>query len=269
MPCSFIDALHSLSLEKRKDIGIMPFEQPQSIRTIFFDAGFTMLHPYPSIPEVCQQVCKSLDLHIHLDEVKERMTDAQDYYLRHTRLNRYTWASEQAINEFWIGYYMNLLRPFVEEHDEPRLYKLAQLITEEFEHHTSWQTYPDVVSTLEALRRQQKYTLGVISDWGITLGPILRKLHLTRYFDCLLVSAVTRHAKPSPMLYELALQRANGIADYTLHIGDSYIHDVLGARTVGITPVLLDRMRRLEEGTVDCLMVHSLTELLDLLEVPR
>ena len=33
------------------------------------------------------------------------------------------------------------------------------------------------------------------------------------------------------MLYELALQRANSIADYTLHIGDSYIHDVLGALT--------------------------------------
>jgi len=71
------------------------------------------------------------------------------------------------------------------------------------------------------------------------------------------------------MLYELALQRANSIADYSLHIGDSYIHDVLGARAVGITPVLLDRGKHLEESHVDCLLVHSLTELLDLLEVPR
>jgi putative hydrolase of the HAD superfamily len=227
-----------------------------------------LLDPYPSTPEICQQVCQRLDLHIHLDEVKERMNEAQDYYLRQMRLNRHTWASEQAITEFWIGYYMNLLRPFIEEHDEPRLYQLAQIITQEFEHHTSWQTYPDILPTLEALRRQS-YTLGVISDWGISLGPILSKLRLTRYFDCLLVSAVTRHAKPSPMLYDLALQRANSIADYTLHIGDSYIHDVLGARAVGMTPVLLDRARRLQENNVDCLLVHELTELLDLLEVPR
>lgn len=246
----------------------MPFDQPQSIRTIFFDAGFTLLDPYPSTPEICQQVCQRLDLHIHLDEVKERMNEAQDYYLRQMRLNRHTWASEQAITEFWIGYYMNLLRPFIEEHDEPRLYQLAQIITQEFEHHTSWQIYPDVLPTLEALRRQS-YTLGVISDWGISLGPILSKLRLNRYFDCLLVSAVTRYAKPSPMLYDLALQRANSVADYTLHIGDSYIHDVLGARAVGMTPVLLDRARRLQENNVDCLLVHELTELLDLLEVPR
>ena len=244
------------------------FEQPQSIRTVFFDAGFTLIRPYPSTPEICQQVCQRLNLHIHLDAVKERMTEAQDYYYRQMRLNRHTWGSEQAISEFWIGYYMNLLRPFIEEHDEPRLYQLAQVINQEFDKHTSWEVYSDVFPTLEALRRH-KYTLGVISDWGISLGPILRRLNLTPYFDCLLVSAVTRYAKPSPLLYEMALERANSIADYTLHIGDSYIHDVLGARAVGMTPVLLDRPGHLEESNVDCLLIHSLAELLDVLEAPE
>ena len=244
------------------------FEQPQSIRTVFFDAGFTLIRPYPSTPEICQQVCQRLNLHIHLDAVKERMTEAQDYYYRQMRLNRHTWGSEQAISEFWISYYMNLLRPFIEEHDEPRLYQLAQVINQEFDKHTSWEVYSDVFPTLEALRRH-KYTLGVISDWGISLGPILRRLNLTPYFDCLLVSAVTRYAKPSPLLYEMALERANSIADYTLHIGDSYIHDVLGARAVGMTPVLLDRPGHLEESNVDCLLIHSLAELLDLLEAPE
>ncbi len=246
----------------------MPFEQPQSIRTVFFDAGFTLIRPYPSTPEICQQVCQRLNLHIHLDAVQERMTEAQDYYYRQMRLNRHTWGSEQAISEFWISYYMNLLRPFIEEHDEPRLYQLAQVINQEFDKHSSWEVYPDVFPTLKALR-SHKYTLGVISDWGISLGPILRRLNLTPYFDCLLVSAVTRHAKPSPMLYEMALQRANSIADYTLHIGDSYIHDVLGARAVGMTPVLLDRPGHLEESNVDCLLIHSLADLLDLLELPE
>ena len=244
------------------------FEQPQSIRTVFFDAGFTLIRPYPSTPEICQQVCQRLNLHVHLDAVKERMTEAQDYYYRQMRLNRHTWGSEQAISEFWISYYMNLLRPFIEEHDEPRLYQLAQVINQEFDKHTSWEVYSDVFPTLEALRRH-KYTLGVISDWGISLGPILRRLNLTPYFDCLLVSALTRHAKPSPLLYEMALERANSIADYTLHIGDSYIHDVLGARAVGMTPVLLDRPGHLEESNVDCLLIHSLAELLDILEAPE
>jgi HAD superfamily hydrolase (TIGR01549 family) len=200
--------------------------------------------------------------------MKQRMKEAADYYFRQIGQNRHTWASEQTISAFWIDYYMNFLRPFVEEHDEPRLYQLAKAISQEFDKHTSWEVYPDVLDTLTALRKLG-YTLGVISDWGIALGSILRHLHLTKYFDCLLVSAATRHAKPSPQLYELALQRANSIADYTLHIGDSYIFDVLGARAVGITPVLLDRERRLEPNNVDCLLAHSLYGLLDLLEVPR
>ncbi|HLQ28058.1 MAG TPA: HAD family hydrolase, partial [Ktedonobacteraceae bacterium] len=78
---------------------------------------------------------------------------------------------------------------------------------------------------------------------------------------------ITRHAKPSPALYELALQRANSIADYTIHIGDSYIHDVLGARAAGITPILLDRHGSLEERHVDCLLVHSLRDLPELLQI--
>jgi REG-2-like HAD superfamily hydrolase len=246
----------------------MPLEQPQSIRTVFFDAGFTLLRPSPSEVEVCQQVCQQLGLHIHLEAMKERMKEAADYYFRQIGQNRHTWASEQTISAFWIDYYMNFLRPFVEEHDEPRLYQLAKAISQEFDKHTSWEVYPDVLDTLTALRKHG-YTLGVISDWGIALGSILHHLHLTKYFDCLLVSAATRHAKPSPQLYELALQRANSIADYTLHIGDSYIFDVLGARAVGITPVLLDRERRLEPNNVDCLLVHSLYGLLDLLEIPR
>jgi len=244
----------------------MLLAQPQSIRTIFFDAGFTLLHPSPSTPEICYQVCRQLDLHIHLDKIKQAMVSAEEYFFRQTRLYRHTWANEQAIEEFWIGYYMNLMRPFIEEHDEQRLHQLAQTITLEFEKHTSWEIYPDVLPTLEVLRTHG-YTLGVISDWGISLGLILRHLHLTRYFDCLLVSAATQQAKPSPALFETALQRANAVADYTLHIGDSYTNDVLGARSVGIAPVLLDRAGRLEASNVDCSLVHSLSELLDLLEI--
>lgn len=244
----------------------MLIEQPQSIRTIFFDAGFTLLHPNPSTPEICQRICKQLELHIDLDKLQGRITEADDFFYRQTRQMRHLWASEDAINAFWIEYYMNFLRPFVEEHDEPRLCQLARLITQEFDQHTSWQIYPDVLPTLDALKAKN-YTLGVISDWGIGLGRILHELHLNKYFDSLVVSALARLAKPSPSLYDLALRRANSIGDYTLHIGDSYILDVLGARSVGITPILLDRRHQLQESNVDCILIHSLTEIIDMLEV--
>jgi len=246
----------------------MKLEQPQAFRTIFFDAGFTLLHPHPSIAEICLQVCQQLDLHVDLEQILAQIEVAEDFYFRQVRKNRQTWANDQDIAEFWIAYYMEILRPFVEEHNEPRLYQLASKVNEEFDKHTSWHIYPDVIETLTTLRYHH-YSLGIISDWGISLAPILRNLKLTEYFDYLLISATTRSAKPSPHLYETALQRANAIPDYTMHIGDSYINDIIGARSVGITPILLDRARRFTQQNVDCLLAHSLTDILDILEVER
>ncbi len=246
----------------------MYIEQPQAIRTIFFDVGFTLLHPYPSDLEICQQVCARLGLYLEQEILQTRLPDARSFYLRHARLNQHTWASETAIEELWITYYMNMLHPFMEGQDETLLHLMASMITREYNFHTSWQIYPDVIPTLHALQSSQRYTLGAISDWDSSLGTILQNLRLNRYFDCLLVSALTGHAKPSSILYETALARANSIADYTLHIGDSYTLDVLGARSVGMTPVLLDRDHSLKPHQVDCLLIHSLSEVPALLEIP-
>lgn len=247
----------------------MQLEQPQAIRTIFFDVGFTLLYPYPSDLEICQEACASLGLHLHQEIIQNRLLEMEDFFLRHMRANRYVWASETAIHEFWDTYYMNMLRPLIEEQDEARLQQLARAIHHEYDSYAHWQTYPDAIPTLEALRASKRYTLGAISDWGIALGPILQRLQLNTYFDCLLVSALTGHSKPSPFLYEAALERADTVADYSIHIGDSYTLDVLGARAVGMTPVLLDRKRRLDQSQVDCLLIHSLDELLPLLEIER
>ena len=103
----------------------------------------------------------------------------------------------------------------------------------------------------------------------MSLASIISGLDLPRYFDCLIISAVTRHAKPDPGLYELALQRAEAIPDYAIHIGDSYIQDVLGARAVGITPILIDRLGKLRPQDMDCLVIHDLREVLDMLEISR
>lgn len=245
----------------------MQLEQPQAIRTLFFDVGFTLLYPFPSDQEICQQVCARQGLHLHLEQLANRFIEAEDFYWRHIRANRQIWASDAVIEHFWLNYYMNLLRPFVDEHDKQRLRQLAEALNEEYNSHTSWQMYPDVLPTLEALRTSGRYTLAAISDWGFSLGPILQRLQLNTYFEHMVASALIGCAKPAPLLYETALTRANSIADYSLHIGDSYTLDVLGARAVGMTPILLDRKRHLTPDQVDCLLIHSLSELLQLLEI--
>src|SRR5260370_40128468 len=103
----------------------MPLAQPQAIRTIFFDAGFTLIRTSPSDAEICQQVCQQLNLHLDVEQVNQKIALADDYYYRQTRLNRHLWANEQAIHVFWIAYYMSRLRPLVIDHDEHGLYPLT------------------------------------------------------------------------------------------------------------------------------------------------
>lgn len=245
----------------------MRLEQPQAIRTLFFDVGFTLLYSSPSDLEICQQVCGRMGLDLRQEELEARLGEVEAFFVSHMRAHPHVWASEVTIREFWITYYTRMLQPLAKAYDEKRLRELAHAITREYDLHTSWQMYSDVLPTLQALRASGKYTLGAISDWSPALGPILQRLQLNRYFDCLLISAVHRHSKPAAALYEAALERTNAIADYAMHIGDSYHLDVLGARAVGMTPVLLDRKRQVKQDQVDCLLIHSLSDLLVLLEV--
>ncbi len=241
-------------------------EAPQAIRTIFFDAGFTLLRASPSVIETCQRVCQRAGVPLDIGQLSLRLPEAEAYSLQAARTNPRTWASEEAITRFWNGYYKALLRPFIAQDNAALLEQCAQEIIREFNQHTNWELYPDVLPTLQALQGRG-FTLGIISDWGASLAPIISGLGLPRYFDCLIISAVTRYAKPEPHLYDLALQRAGAIADYAIHIGDSYIHDVLGARAVGITPILLDRPGKLRAANLDCILINDLREVLDLLEI--
>jgi HAD superfamily hydrolase (TIGR01549 family) len=247
---------------------ITRLEAPQAIRTIFFDAGFTLLRTSPSLVEICQDVCRREGLHLDSAQISERRPAAEAYFIEAIKANRRTWASEEAIVQFWSGYYKALLRPSMAEGNEALLERCVQQIIKDFDQHTRWELYPDVLPTLQALQGKD-FTLGIISDWGVSLASIIVGLDLPRYFDCLIISAVTRHAKPEPGLYELALQRAGAIPDYAIHIGDSYIQDVLGARSVGITPILIDRPGKLRPQEMDCLVIHDLREVLDMLEIAR
>jgi putative hydrolase of the HAD superfamily len=241
--------------------------QPQAIRVIFFDAGFTLLRPTPSMVQICQSVCADMGVDIDLARLEDRLPAAEDYFFRSVREEPRTWAAEHSITTFWDGYYHELLRPFftaVRAGDLPRC--VANII-EEFAHPRRWAVYEDVVPVLAQLKG--RYTLGVVSDWGLSLNGIIHGLGLSAYFDFVVVSATMGYAKPDPALYELALRRADTIGDYAIHIGDSYIHDALGARAVGITPIVLDRRHVLRPLDIDCPLIHDLHEVLTLLEVPE
>jgi len=68
--------------------------------------------------------------------------------------------------------------------------------------------------------------------------------------------------KPEPPIFLAALERARVDASEAAYIGDQYETDVVGARGVGIKPILIDRYDLLPEVS-DCPRIHTLTEVVE------
>jgi putative hydrolase of the HAD superfamily len=90
---------------------------------------------------------------------------------------------------------------------------------------------------------------------------------LSDYFEVIWASAYAGHTKPHPGIFHQALGRMAAPSippERALYIGDSYEHDVVGARNAGLDVVLLDREH--DAGEVDCETIRDLWGVLELVE---
>jgi putative hydrolase of the HAD superfamily len=116
---------------------------------------------------------------------------------------------------------------------------LAELYAYHAEHNL-WEHVPaDVEPALDALRALG-LTLAVVSNANGVVERSLARGGLTRYFDAICDSCLEGVEKPHPRFFEIVLERSGGRAETTLHVGDLYHVDVVGARRAGITAILLD-----------------------------
>ena len=132
-------------------------------------------------------------------------------------------------------------------------------------HQTSnlWESVPDeVVPALTALRGFG-YRLFVVSNANGTLRRAFARLGLLDAVDGLFDSCDEAVEKPDPRFFHIALARTGASASTTIHVGDLYHVDVVGARAAGIQPVLLDVGDLYPD--CDCPRVRSLAALVEFL----
>ncbi len=106
--------------------------------------------------------------------------------------------------------------------------------------HKLWsRVLPGVPAALASLR-SAGFRLVVVSNSDGSVERALDEAGLRSHVDVVLDSAVVGYEKPDPRFFEHALRSADADAASTLHVGDMYYQDVLGARAAGIGCVLLD-----------------------------
>jgi putative hydrolase of the HAD superfamily len=100
--------------------------------------------------------------------------------------------------------------------------------------------YSDVLPALERMR-SAGLRLVVVSNWDVSLHDRLAETGIAERVHGVIASAELGAAKPAPAIFAHALAMAEVPAREALHVGDSPVEDVEGARAVGIEPVLLVR----------------------------
>jgi 2-haloacid dehalogenase len=108
----------------------------------------------------------------------------------------------------------------------------------------TWEPFPDTVEALKALKT--RYKLTIISNIDDELFAYSAK-KLEVEFDWLITAEQVKSYKPSLYNFEIAIQRMGIAPDKLLHVAQSIYHDIVPAKTMGITAVWVNR-RKGQEG---------------------
>jgi len=109
--------------------------------------------------------------------------------------------------------------------------------------------FPEVPNVLSLLK--QKYRLGIVTNTSSSEVPnrVLSQLKLRGYFSVVAASAELGVRKPYPGIFYYALRELSARAEDTAFVGDSIKHDIIGAKSLGMKTVLVDRRRRYKRKT--------------------
>lgn len=139
-----------------------------------------------------------------------------------------------------------------------QIWKLAIAVPKDFI------AFEDTLPALAALK-DKGYTLGVLSNLRRDMRSLCKQLGMTPYLDFCINSDEAGAEKPYPPIFLAALDRVSVSPEETVHVGDQYNSDVVGARGVGMHAVLIDR-GGWQTDVKDCAKIASLDELGGLLD---
>ena len=208
------------------------------IKAVFFDFYRTLcvwgLPFEDSLQKIADRYQFQINWERYVDAVENLYADASD--------SDPTTHSLLGTMQKIVDSYCEFVRQLgVQEHAEQMAWELLQAGHSLFAANVA-SLYNDVVPTLQRLR-EDGFKLAIVSNWDTPLDPLTERLGIAKYFDVITASHDTRvrSAKPDPHIFEYTLKAVGVSAEETVHVGDTYEADIVGAREVGIRPILIDR----------------------------
>lgn len=117
--------------------------------------------------------------------------------------------------------------------------------------------FPETVEVLEYFYNNG-YKMGVISDTSPSLEYTLEQLGIAKYFTSFTASSLVGAGKPSPIIFNAALNSLGVTAEESIYV-DDYKPESDGAREQGFTSFLIDRSGE----NIDRWTITDLRQLID------
>ncbi len=232
------------------------------IKAVFFDWFNTLARFEPPRQELYIQAFQQFGIELSPKEVIRGILTADRYYFEENAKSPVEKRSPQEQLEVYVHYPKAILAEAGVKVPKELPLKVMQIVARQFKG-VIFALFDDALSTLKTLK-EKKLVLGLLTNLDKDMNTICRELGLEPYLDFVVTSGEVGADKPEPPIFLAALQRAGVNASEAVHIGDQYNLDVIGARGVGITPILIDRYDVYPEVS-DCHRIHRLTELAEYL----
>lgn len=207
-------------------------------RVIFFDAGGTLLTPYPSVGEVYAEVARC-----HGVVVAPEFLDARFKHVwaekdqRNERLAQAGQATPLDEKLWWKGIVWKVFLGTGPFHDFDRFFDELFL---SFGKESRWRLFPETIEVLRILK-EQHFRMAVVSNWDSRLHSLLKETKISTFFEQVIISAEVGVSKPEGGIFSLALTRMGVPAGAVTHVGDHLQDDVAGALAAGLGAIWVDR----------------------------
>ena len=146
--------------------------------------------------------------------------------------------------------------------EEERIQTVVDAIRDHPFRHMFWSRMEDGAKEILTWFRDRGYRLGIISNAEGQIKRLIDYAGLTMSFDTILDSHEVGFQKPDERIFLQGLAELSVKPNEAVHVGDLFEADIVGARAVGIVPILVDPYGRYPDA--NCLTIKHVRELKDL-----
>ncbi len=232
------------------------------IRAVFFDWFNTLARYEPTREDMAARVLTELGFKVSPNDALFAIAVADRGWFEENTRSPVRSRSREEQAKVYARYQQEVLKQLgIDTTDKPELLSKVVARMQTLSSISQWALFEDVQPTMVKLK-ERGLTIGVLTNMDQDMLPLSKKLGLEQYVDLFVTSGEIGADKPKPQIFLAAMERSGVQPSQAVHVGDQYAVDVVGARAVGIKPLLIDRNDFSPEVT-DCPRLRSLTEIVN------